>query len=107
MGEHDAIKAKLKDRREELTTEMKEIDERLREPETRDDEDRATEREDDEVLEGLGTSAEAELHAIDEALTRFDLGTFGTCTHCGEPVAQDRLEAIPHAAHCIRCASHD
>jgi RNA polymerase-binding transcription factor DksA len=31
------------------------------------------------------------------------MGSYGTCTECGEPIANNRLKAIPWAAHCIRC----
>ena len=32
------------------------------------------------------------------ALQRIDLGTYGTCVDCGEPVPEGRLEAKPEAA---------
>ena len=43
------------------------------------------------------------LSAIDEALRRIESGTFGTCGRCGNPIAEDRLEAIPYANRCIDC----
>ncbi len=43
------------------------------------------------------------LAAIDEALTRIDGGTFGTCARCGKPIAEERLEAMPYATKCIDC----
>jgi len=42
---------------------------------------------------------------ITAALERLDAGTYGTCTGCGEPVAADRLEALPTTRHCIGCAT--
>jgi RNA polymerase-binding transcription factor DksA len=39
-----------------------------------------------------------------EALQRFDGGTYGVCEGCGQPIAKARLEAIPYARHCVRCA---
>jgi DnaK suppressor protein len=33
-----------------------------------------------------------------------DLGTYGTCERCGDPVGMDRLEALPWAILCIDCA---
>jgi DnaK suppressor protein len=44
-----------------------------------------------------------QLDAIEKALDRLDAGTFGTCTRCGRPIAPERLEALPWAAHCIDC----
>jgi DnaK suppressor protein len=41
--------------------------------------------------------------AVEAALARLDAGTFGTCIRCGRPIAPERLEALPWAAHCIEC----
>ena len=38
------------------------------------------------------------------ALARLDGGTFGRCERCGRAIARARLDAIPYARHCIRCA---
>lgn len=46
---------------------------------------------------------EQQLAAVDAALARLDAGTFGTCVRCGRPIAPERLEALPWAAHCIDC----
>jgi DnaK suppressor protein len=46
---------------------------------------------------------ELHLEAVDAALARIDAGTFGTCVRCGRPIAPERLEALPWAAHCIDC----
>ena len=51
----------------------------------------------------LEENAEHVLRAINEALTRIDDGTFGTCGRCGTPIAEERLEAIPYANRCIDC----
>lgn len=103
--EQAELKTQLEARRDEILVEMKEIDERLREPESPDDEDRATEREDDEVLEGLGNAVTEELWAIEDALRRMELGTYGVCTTCGNQINAKRLEAVPHTSLCINCAS--
>jgi DnaK suppressor protein len=46
---------------------------------------------------------EQHLEAVDAALARLDAGTFGSCIRCGRPIAPERLEALPWAAHCIDC----
>jgi RNA polymerase-binding protein DksA len=43
------------------------------------------------------------LAQVEDALARLDAGTFGMCTRCGNPIAPERLEAIPWAALCIDC----
>ena len=37
-------------------------------------------------------------------LDRMEHGTFGLCAECGDPISKPRLQAIPYARHCIRCA---
>ena len=39
-----------------------------------------------------------------DALNRMDHGTFGICESCGQPIAPARLEAIPFARFCVKCA---
>ena len=43
------------------------------------------------------------LQAIEEALHRMELGTYGVCRDCGERIAPARLEAIPWTRVCITC----
>jgi DnaK suppressor protein len=43
------------------------------------------------------------LAEVEAALARLDAGTYGRCLRCGNPVAAERLQAIPWAAHCIDC----
>ena len=51
----------------------------------------------------LEENSEHVLAAIEEALSRIDEGTFGTCVRCGRAIAEERLEAIPYATRCIDC----
>ncbi len=50
-------------------------------------------------------SARGRLAAVELALGRVDDGTYGVCEVCGEPIAEGRLEALPAATRCVRCAS--
>lgn len=43
------------------------------------------------------------LQAIEEALRRIDLGTYGVCRDCGERIADVRLDAIPWTRSCVAC----
>lgn len=43
------------------------------------------------------------LSKIDEALSRIDDGTFGSCAECEEPIEPRRLEARPVSTLCIAC----
>jgi RNA polymerase-binding transcription factor DksA len=44
------------------------------------------------------------LEEIDAALARIDARTFGACEECKRAIPGARLEAVPYARHCIRCA---
>jgi DnaK suppressor protein len=46
------------------------------------------------------------LAAIDTALKRLDAGEYGICMECGVQISAKRLDAIPWAERCIRCAEH-
>lgn len=66
--------------------------------------DLGTENYDQEFTLGLIENEQGTLELINEALDRVERGTFGQCGECGEPIAKSRLQAIPYARHCIRCA---
>jgi RNA polymerase-binding transcription factor len=42
---------------------------------------------------------------VERALEKLDEGTYGTCDVCGEPIAPERLEAIPWAVRCVKDAA--
>jgi DnaK suppressor protein len=41
--------------------------------------------------------------SIRRALTLIDEGRFGRCESCGEPIGEERLQAVPWALSCVRC----
>ena len=43
------------------------------------------------------------LAKIELALKKIDLGSFGICEDCEEPISRKRLEARPETGLCIRC----
>ena len=76
----------------------------------------------DRVSDGVGDAADAasdvyerektmstiqrlqsKLAAIDSALRATERGNYGICEICGERIDPARLEAVPHAATCVRC----
>ena len=56
------------------------------------------------TLSLLGSEKDA-LDQIDAAIERIDDGSYGQCESCGGKIPKARLEAIPYAAQCVRCAS--
>ena len=95
---------RLRERLEFLDARAHQVEEALDEPPSPDFEERASEREGDEVLESLGVADVREATAIRAALKRIEDGVFGDCATCGEPISAERLEAVPHAALCRSCA---
>ena len=53
----------------------------------------------------LADTLQSHLSAVENALSRIEDGTYGTCDMCGEQIGQARLEAIPSTSRCINHAS--
>lgn len=68
-------------------------------------EELATEREGDEVLEGMGVSGLQEIRRIEAALQRLAEDEYGTCVRCGAKISEERLDALPYTPFCRNCAS--
>ena len=94
MISHDQRRAQLQARYAELEMRIVAIDAELDAEHSSDLEDLAIEHEDDEVLEGVGTSAQQEVRQIEAALERLELGEYGTCTICGDPIQEERLNVL-------------
>jgi len=98
------LKQKLTDRLHELGVRVHDIEEDLRSPLNPDFAEQATEEEGSEVLKGLETNALHEAEQIQAALERMAAGSYGECIKCGDNISPARLEAIPFATTCIKCA---
>jgi RNA polymerase-binding transcription factor DksA len=96
-------KAQLQSRRAMLDRRLHGIDAELDSHQSRDWEDLAIEREEDEVLEGIGAQGLVEIRMIDEALKRLDDGTYGICATCGEAILPERLDVLPYTPVCRNC----
>jgi DnaK suppressor protein len=66
--------------------------------------DVGTENYDQEFTLGLIENEQGTLEEINAALSRIEVGTFGRCEECSEPIAKPRLQALPYTRHCIGCA---
>lgn len=98
-------KNQLLKRRKELTQRLHHIEHELDAPVPQDFSEQATEREEEEVLESLGAAGLTELRGIEAALERIADGSYGTCLKCGETIPAARLDLVPHAALCAKCAA--
>ena len=106
MSKHTVTRKQLQQRHARLLRRVGKIGGDLRSTHDRDSEERASELENDEVLEGLDEMGRAEVGQIRAALERIEAGLYGFCSTCGKPIAAERLAAMPTAATCLRCASH-
>ena len=95
----------LRNRLQELNTHLHAIENTLEEPTNKDVEERAVERESDEVLEGLGNAELSEYHMIEAALTRVAADEYGVCVNCGDAISEERLDVLPATPKCRKCAS--
>ena len=43
------------------------------------------------------------LREIGAALHRMDMGLYGVCSECEEPISPKRLDAVPWARYCVAC----
>ena len=98
-------KARLLARQAELRNRLTRIEDELDEPVSIDSDERAVERQDDEVLEAMGEAGLSELRGIEAALERIAHGRYGICARCGNPIEPGRLEVKPDATLCVSCQS--
>lgn len=48
-----------------------------------------------------------ELQRVDDALRRMDRGEYGRCERCDAAIEPERLQAMPEAVTCLRCAERE
>ncbi len=94
----------MTDRLAELDVRLHEIEDELDSHQSKDWEELAVEREEDEVLERMGTSGQAEIRMIHAALKRMDEGEYGFCVKCGAEIRAERLDLVPYTPFCAKCA---
>jgi DnaK suppressor protein len=78
----------------------------LSEPGKGDEADMAALQQAKDRLQWLANDQKQRLAQIDQALARIMSGLYGICDDCGEPIALERMEAIPHAILCIGCQAN-
>ena len=70
-----------------------------------DMEELASDDTDQELTASLLGCDKDTLDQIEAAIERIEDSSYGRCEQCGEQIPQTRLDAIPYAAECERCAS--
>ncbi len=109
--EHAGFKSQLLELRKRLLQEVGATEDALREDVVKPGEISSVPTHPaDEDVEGLDAeiaiahNQELLLEQVDAALERIRTGTYGVCQQCGRTVDGERLQAVPYAAHCIKCA---
>ena len=101
----EKLEQSLEGRLSKLTARVSKIESDLRKPGSKDWQDRATEKQNEEVLEHLSAVERAEIEDIRAALIRIREGSYTLCSKCGGVIMPKRLEALPYTNLCIACAS--
>ena len=104
MADLKARETELRNRLAELDVRLQGIEEELDSHQSKDWEELAVEREEDEVLEGMGASGLAEIESIRAALSRIEEGSYGFCVTCGNEISDERLDVVPATPFCRNCA---
>lgn len=97
-------KAKLLQKLNEMNARLLKVEDALDDPMSKDSEEAAIEREDDEVLEEVGHAAQREKAMIVAALERIVSGEYGFCAQCGDEIVEERLDVLPYTPVCAKCA---
>ncbi|PIE12216.1 MAG: dimethylmenaquinone methyltransferase [Rhodobacterales bacterium] len=105
MPSIETYRPRLLKRLAELDGRLHAIESELDAHQSKDWEELAVEREDDEVLEGLGRSGQEEIVRIRAALKRMREGEYGYCTTCGDVISKERLDVLPDTPFCKTCAA--
>ena len=101
------VETKLAEKLAELEERLAHVKKDMIKSHSSDSSEQAVERENDEVLEGIGQETESAIEDIRIALARITDGTYGSCSSCGDAINPERLEALPEAVHCIDCAADE
>lgn len=106
-ADFDAVRRKLEQQKQELLARAAKVHAditRSSGPLDKDFAEQVVQMENDAVLAGIGEATAAELAQINRALAQIDQGNYGTCSHCGQPIGEGRMQALPYSDRCITCA---
>jgi DnaK suppressor protein len=98
------VKEKLQAQLEESLKELEHLDERLQHKAEYGPGKGDPAIYDWELTLALREQAKAKVETIRQALQNVEEGRYGICESCGQPIDPERLEALPLATLCIKCA---
>ncbi len=104
------LRSRLKSEHKRLLGELEQLKANIRPSEVRREgspfgkrEEEATESFELEKRLAVEKQVRDHLVEVEHALDKFEKGTYGLCDSCGQPIATDRLEALPQASLCVNC----
>lgn len=101
---HEGKLNQLQELEKNLVSRMEGVARDLSSAHSADSAEQVTERENEDVLRNLQEETRLELQQVRAALKRIEAGEYGICTSCGDEISPARLDALPYATLCIRCA---
>lgn len=106
---YQVLKQMLEDRRRDIQDRLRSLRETLpaQVAEVKDAEEQSVQDFVQDVELALMEMKSETLAQIDEAVRRLEAGTYGTCAHCGNEIAEARLKALPFAALCRDCQENE
>ncbi len=105
MADHKALAATMRTRLAELTGEIDTVEAQRRSPLDADFAEQARQLAGQDALGGIEEAKMIEADRIRAALNRIADGSYGLCSKCGDAINPARLEALPTATTCIKCAA--
>ena len=112
-ADFEELRSRLESERKHLIEDLEQLNANASDLERREGspfgkrEEEATETSELEKRLALERRTRDLLAAVEHALQKFEQGTYGLCDKCGQPIAPERLEALPQASLCVECKSKD
>lgn len=104
MSDLALVKKKLLARKQELEDELARLSrENFSDEQTADPVDQASLSTMEDLNISLQNNERGEYEMILKALQMIDLGTYGVCSDCGNPISEKRLSLYPNATRCLAC----
>jgi DnaK suppressor protein len=104
------LRSRLESERKHLIEDLEQLNASVRPAQERREgspfgkrEEEATESFELEKRLALEKRLKESLADVEHALQKFEDGSYGLCDNCGQPIAPDRLEALPQANLCVKC----
>ncbi|UCH42706.1 MAG: TraR/DksA C4-type zinc finger protein [Dehalococcoidales bacterium] len=104
----------LENERKRLLEELEELENSVRSTDARREgspfgkrEEEATESFELEKRLAVEKQVRGHLAEVEHALEKYEKGTYGMCDSCGQPIAANRLEALPQASLCLSCKAQN